>query len=134
MSKEKFLGVVVGTAGAWAVIAVTLGGLYGCPEYNVWQKGKLGESELAQADWNRQVAMLEAKAKMESARSLAEAEVIRAGGVAQANKIIGDSLRENEDYLRYLWVQQLDGAQMQVIYIPTEAGMPLLEAGKRRSK
>lgn len=36
----------------------------------------------------------------------------------------------NEGYLRYLWIDKL-GAGNQVIYVPTEAGLPILEAGKR---
>ena len=70
-------------------------------------------------------------AKEESAKHLAEAEVIRAEGVARANKIIGDSLQNNEAYLRYLWIDGLHSGKNQVIYIPTEGNLPILEAGKR---
>ncbi len=49
---------------------------------------------------------------MESAKHLADAEVIRAEGVAKANKIIGDSLKDNEGYLRYLWIQGLQTNQI----------------------
>lgn len=75
---------------------------------------------------------MEAQAKCESSKSLAEAEIIRARGVAESNKIIGDSLRENESYLRYLWVQGLQTNQMQVVYVPTEANLPILEASRLR--
>ena len=70
---------------------------------------------------------------MESASLLAEAEVERAKGVAKANKIIGNSLKGNEDYLRYLWVNNLQNEHNQVIYIPTEANMPILEASRLNS-
>ena len=30
-----------------------------------------------------------------------------------------------------LWIENLDKGQNSVIYIPTEAGLPILEAGKR---
>lgn len=59
---------------------------------------------------------------------LAQAEVECAKDVAQANKIIGDSLKDNEAYLRYLFVNNLADTKGQVIYIPTEAGLPILEA------
>ena len=55
---------------------------------------------------------------------MAEAEVIRAEGVAKANRIIGESLRGNESYLRYLWIQTLNDNPQNVIYVPTEAGLP----------
>lgn len=107
-------------------------GMYGCPRYNVWEQGLTGQAELARAEQNRKIAVQEAEAKKDSATSLAEAEVIRAKGVAQANKIIGDSLKDNESYLRYLWIQQLSDNKQNVIYVPTEAGLPILEAGKRK--
>ncbi len=100
--------------------------------YNVWSESKEGEAELAKADWNTQIAVKEADAKRQSAYLLAEAEVIRAEGVAKANKIIGESLNNNEAYLRYLWVNNLSETSNQVIYVPTETNMPILEAGKRK--
>ena len=107
-------------------------GLWGCPQYSVWQQGLSGKAELTKAEYTRQVTILEANAKKESARSLAEAEIERAKGVAQANAIIADSLKGNDDYLRYLWIDKLDASNGQVIYVPTEAGLPILEAGKRK--
>lgn len=98
------------------------------PIYDVWAQRLSGEAELAKAESNRQIRILEAKAEQESAKSLAEAEVIRAEGVARANKIIGDSLQNNEGYLRYLWIRGLQNNHMQVVYIPTEANLPILEA------
>lgn len=103
-------------------------GMWGCPQYNVWERGLRGQAQLKQADWNRQIAVREAKAKKESATLLAEAEVERAKGVAEANKIIGASLRENEAYLRYLWIQGLQDGSSEIIYVPTEANLPILEA------
>lgn len=102
------------------------------PEYNVYASRKQGESLLAHAQSAKEVAVAEARAKMESAQLLADAEVTRATGVAKANKIIGDSLKDNESYLRYLWVNNLERINdTQIIYIPTEAGMPIMEAGRR---
>ena len=98
------------------------------PVYGVWQKELAGKATLREAEWSRQVAIQEAKAKKESAGLEAEAEVIRAAGVAEANKIIGTSLKDNEAYLRYLWINGLHDGSSEVIYIPTEANMPLLEA------
>lgn len=118
-----------------AIILVTsaIGGcMYGAPQYGVYHQRLEGEAELAKANYSKQIAIQEAHAKMESAKLLADAEVIRAGGVAKANQIIGDSLKNNEDYLRYLFVNNLEHTQNQVIYVPTEANMPILEAGKRK--
>lgn len=114
-------------------LALTAAGMYGCPQYNVWQQGLVGKAALERAIQDRQIAVQEAEAKRDAAHLLAAAEIERAKGVAQANQIIGGSLKDNEAYLRWLWIEGLKG-ESQVIYIPTEAGMPILEAGKRHDK
>lgn len=102
------------------------------PWINVWSEGMAGQAELARAEYNRQIATTEANAKKESAKALADAEVIRAEGVAKANKIIGDSLKDNEGYLRYLWIDGLQQSESQIIYVPTEANLPILESTRLR--
>lgn len=113
------------------VLFVTLG-MWGCPQYSVWQKGKLGEAQLSQAMQNRKIQIQEAEAKRDSSKLWAEAEVIRADGVAKANKIIGESLHNNEAYLRYLWIVDVAGSNVgkTIVYIPTETNLPILEAGR----
>lgn len=102
------------------------------PMVYVWQQSQAGQAELAHAEYSRQIATCEALAKKESAKALADAEVIRAQGVAEANKIIGNSLEGNEGYLRYLWIQGLQTNQMQVVYVPTEANLPIMESHRLR--
>lgn len=112
-------------------IVIAAGGMYGCPRYSVYTQEMSGAAELARAAQNRKIKIEEAQAEKEAAKMRAEAEVERAKGVAEANKIIGDSLKGNEAYLRYLWINGLqEGATPQVIYVPTEAGLPILEAGR----
>lgn len=126
-------------AGVVTTLLVLFGGgaallMVGCPNYNVYVQRKAGEAKLAEAESSRQIATQEAHAKMESAKMLAEAEIERAKGVAEANKIIGDSLKGNDAYLRYLWIHNLEAGNNNVIYIPTEGGLPILEAGHRTSE
>lgn len=109
----------IGCLGALIVLAALPVVLWGLPQYNVWAAELSGRAELRKAEQNRQIAVEEAKAQKESAQCLADAEIIRAEGVAKANKIIGDSLKGN---------------QQNVIYVPTEAGLPILEAGKRDNR
>jgi hypothetical protein len=103
------------------------------PQYNIYRQRAAGAAQLAHAQSSKEVAVAEAKAKMESATLLAEAEVIRAKGVAQANEIIGNSLKGNESYLHYLWITEvaLNQQGKTVVYVPTEANFPILEAGHR---
>ena len=103
------------------------------PHYIVWQRGLRGMAHLREAEQSRQIKIVEATALQEASKHLAQAEVERAKGVAQANEIIGKSLAGNESYLRYLWIQNL-GGQHEVIYVPTEANLPILEAGRLKQR
>ena len=113
-----------------AVGVVVIGGLIfvGGPQYNVWQQSLAGKAELNKAEYTRQVAVLEAQAKKDSAQQLADAEIIRATGVAKANQIIGDSLKDNREYLQYLYITGLEDGSKNgnvTIYVPTENGLPV---------
>jgi regulator of protease activity HflC (stomatin/prohibitin superfamily) len=112
------------------IVLVIIAFMFGYPKYRVWQQGLEGEAELKRAEQNRKIAVQEAEAKKEAAKSLADAEVIRAEGVAKANAIIGSSLKDNENYLKYLWIDNLEKNPNAVIYVPTENGMPIMEAGR----
>lgn len=112
----------------FVVILLIAGGMWGCPKYNVYVKERAGYAALQEAEWNRKILIEEASAKELSATHYAKAEVIRAKGVAEANAIIGGSLKGNEVYLRYLWIQGLHDGSSEIIYVPTEANLPILEA------
>lgn len=104
-------------------------GMWGCPQYNVYSQRKEGEAALAHASSSKEVAVAEAKAKMESAAYNAQADTIRAHGIARSNQIIGNSLKNNQEYLQWLWIDELKTTQNQVIYIPSGVmGLPILEA------
>lgn len=123
------------------IITVSIGGLifglifglfWGFPVYMRYQKLQNAENELKAQNYLKQVAIATAESKNESAKFEAQAEVTRAKGVAQANQIIGDSLKGNESYLKYLWINNMGlNTGKDVIYVPTEANLPILEAGKR---
>jgi regulator of protease activity HflC (stomatin/prohibitin superfamily) len=123
--------IILGVLVIFGVIALWM---WGIPLYGVYSARKDGEAQLAHAQSSKEVAVAEAKAKMESAQLLAQAEIERAKGVAEANKIIGNSLKDNESYLRYLWISGLESNNPTVIYVPTEANLPILEAGKAPRK
>lgn len=122
--------------GGAMVLVLISSGIGGCcyyqPLYNVYASEQAGKAKYVEAEASRRIAVLEAQAKLDSSKMLAEAEVERAKGVASANKIIGDSLQANELYLHYLWIQNLHEGKNDVIYIPTEAGIPIMEAGNRK--
>lgn len=121
-------------AGLFLVVTLFGGGLYGCPQYRLYSQEMSGKATLVEAQSSRQVATLEAKATLESAKSLAEAEVVRASGAARANHILQNSLGGPEGYLRYLQIQALQTKDAQIIYVPTEGGLPVTEARRLGGK
>lgn len=124
MSMFKFyFGIAV------IVLFILFGGIIGCPYYNVWQQEMSGKAEFAKAEQNRKIKIEEAKANLESEKLNAQAEIERAKGAAEAIKIENGQLTTT--YIQYLWVRQQSNNQIQkIIYIPTEASMPILEARK----
>lgn len=112
----------------FVLFILIFGGMWGCPRYNVWRSGLLGQAELRRAEQNRQIAVQEAMAKMESAKMLSTAEIYRAVGVDSANRIISGGLKGNVEYLHYLWIDAIKEHNGSTIYVPTEAGIPIMEA------
>lgn len=113
---------------ALIAISVILGLMFGLPMYNVWQQEMSGRAELAKAEQNRQIKIEEAKANLEAEKLNAQAEIERAKGAAEAIRIENGSLTST--YIQYLWVRQQNNIPEKVIYIPTEANLPILEAKK----
>lgn len=97
------------------------------PRYKVWSQEMEGKAEFAKAEQNRRIRVEEAKANLEAEKLNALAEIERAKGASEAIKIENGSLTER--YIQYLWVrQQGDNKDKTVIYIPTEANLPILES------
>jgi regulator of protease activity HflC (stomatin/prohibitin superfamily) len=94
-----------------------------------------GKAAYEQAVQDRRIRVLEAQAALDSAQLTAQAEVARARGTNEANRIMSESLGGPDNYLRWAYIHMLEetaGKQgREIIYIPTEAGMPILEAGRR---
>jgi regulator of protease activity HflC (stomatin/prohibitin superfamily) len=109
-------------------------GMWGCPQYDVYSARKEGQAILAHAQSSREVAVAEAKAKMEAAALLAQADTIRAHGIAESNEIIGKSLENNPSYLRWLWIDQIKDTKNQIIYLPNNGQLPFTEATRLGSK
>jgi predicted Holliday junction resolvase-like endonuclease len=111
------------------IIALLLGLiLWGLPKYKVYSRELNGKAQLKEAEWNKRIAVEEAEALKESAKLKAEAEVIRAEGIAKANEIIADSL--TDEYIKYKFVEGLNDGNTEVIYVPTESNLPILEASR----
>jgi regulator of protease activity HflC (stomatin/prohibitin superfamily) len=125
MKKKYVVWVVIGS------ILLIAGMMFGLPVYKVWQQGKSGEAKLREAEQSRQIKVQEALATLEAAALLARADTLRAQGVARSNEIIGRSI--TAEYLKWFWIENLDKSE-NVIYVPTEANIPIMEAGRLPGK
>lgn len=125
MTQRGIIGITI------VVIVVIASLFYIMPTYSVWEQEMSGKAEFAKAEQNRRIKIEEAKANLEAEKLNAQAEIERAKGAAEAIKIENGNLTEN--YIRYLWVrQQGDLNNKTVIYIPTEASLPILEANRNK--
>ena len=129
MSTGKFILTLFG-----ALLGLVILSIGSCSAYNqvrVMNSEASGRAILAEAESSRRVAVLEAQAKLDSAKMYAGAEVERAKGVAQANDIIMGRLGGPQNYLAYLQIEAMKDSKAAVIYVPTEANIPITEAGRR---
>ena len=78
MSKTVWILCIVGFVVLCGAIG---GGCYYYPKYRVWQQKLEGEAMLQKAESTRRTVVLEAQAKRDAAKMLAEAEIERMRGL-----------------------------------------------------
>lgn len=126
MNTKDIFGIIGGVLLFFLLIA---GGCTGYQYFNVWLQEMEGKAEFAKAEQNRKIKIEEAKANLEAEKLNAQAEIERAKGAAEAIRIENGSI--TPEYIQYLWVrQQTNLSDKTVIYIPTEANLPILEANR----
>ena len=96
---------------------------FGYPQYQVWEQRKAGEAALAKATQDRQIKVQEAEAEQEAASKQAE-----------ANRILGESIRQYPESMEQKWVEAIEKTSNQVIYLPTEASVPITESARMAQK
>lgn len=69
------------------ILGIIILSMWGCPKYRVYSQRMEGEAMLAHAQASKEVAVAEAKAKMESSSLLSQADTIRAHGIARSNQL-----------------------------------------------
>lgn len=118
------------TAGRVVAVLVVLVGAFMWlgPQYTLYRAETTKRSVIAEQRARSEAAEYEARSRVTQATAHAEAEVIEARGLAEAQAIISETL--TDEYLRYLYIRALESIEGQVIYVPTEAGLPITEAGR----
>ena len=87
------------------------------------------------AENEERMQVSKARGRLEAAELNKKAEIIDAEAVSKSVETIGKSLKQNEGYLRWQWIKMMDNRDAgDTIYVPTEAGLPILEAGRQVNK
>ena len=114
--------------GTLALVFFILGLMFGLPMYSVWQQEYSGRASLAKAEQTRQILVAQAMAEKDAAKARSEAIAI-----------MGKAATEYPEYRKQEYIGAFaealrEGHINQIIYVPTEASIPVLEAGKRPVK
>lgn len=115
--------IVVSGVVAFVVLVITC--MYALPQYKVWQQGLSGQAALKRAEQTRKIKIEAAKAEQESAEH-----------IAKAIATVGKAAKEFPEYRQQQFILAFaealeSGTIDQIIYVPTEGNIPILEAGQR---
>lgn len=127
----------------WAIIEVVIGiaaililwGLVGYPKWRVWSAHQAGLADLQRAKNEQQIQIAQAQSRLDAAGLNKKAAIIEAEAVAEQITAIGTQLTAHDLYLRWQWIKMMEDAHDEtatVIYVPTEANIPILEASRLR--
>lgn len=116
------LGIILGLTLIWVALRLI------SPQLNLYRANTEKRAAIAEARAQSDAAEYTAKRRVEIATADAEADRIRAKGIADAQSLIAESL--TPEYVRWYYVDKLDDVEGQIIYVPTEGGIPLPEAGR----
>ena len=123
--RQKNIDIFVLLIGGFLFIVLILLFMFGWPHYKVWKQGMDGQAALAEAEQSKMIQVQVAKAELESAKLRAE-----------AIKLVGQAAKDYPEYRKQEFIGAFgealrDGKIQQIIYVPTEANIPIVEAGNR---
>lgn len=123
MSESAIIGTVV-TATFVIIGGIVIGCMAGCPQYSVYTAKMDGEASLARAQSTKQTLVTQAQAEKDAA-------LLR----AEAIKIVGQAAKDFPEYRQQEFIGAFADAMQngrinQIIYVPTEANIPITQAGK----
>ena len=124
MDRQTKQSVLMVSFIACAVLLVIAGMMFGLPWYRVWSQGMAGAAKLKMAEQEKQIMV-------ETAKAEAEAAVLR----AEAIKTVGEMAQKYPEYRQQEFIgafaEAIQSGQVeQIIYVPTEANIPIVDAGR----
>ena len=119
MNSEKIMACIVCVI-VLAVIVVSL--MFGVPVYCVWKSGLSGEAKLRSAEQTKRILVQQAEAEKDAAQYRAD-----------AIKIMGQAAKDYPEYRQQEFMAAFgealkEGNIQQIVYVPTEAMIPVTEA------
>lgn len=123
---DKTMTILIGVA-LLTLLALIALYMFAKPHYRVWSQEMRGKAALAEARQSKMIQTEQARAELESAQLRAEAV-----------KIMGQTAKDYPEYREQEFIGAFgealrEGKINQIIYVPTEGSLPVLEAGKRQS-
>jgi hypothetical protein len=101
------------------------------PHWRVWAAHKEGQADLQRAKNEQQIQIAKAQSRLDAADLNKRAAIIEAEAVALQIQAIGKELSAHDLYLKWQWIKMMEETEATTIYVPTEAGLPILEASRR---
>jgi len=111
-------------------VVILLWVLVGYPRWKVWAAHQDGLADLAAAKNEQQIQIAQAQSRLDAAYLNKQAAIVEAEAVAAQVNAIGTELKNHDLYLRWQWIKMMEDGKhgADVIYVPTEANLPILEA------
>ena len=121
----------------WGIIAAAIAYnmIYGYvigPIWTVWAERKEGDAAYAKARGQQRIQVAQPQARLDAAELNKKAALVEAEAVGLQIKEIGKELTAHNLYLQWQWIDMMRhrNAKSDTIYVPTEAGLPILEANR----
>lgn len=134
--KDFAIGIVSLALAVLFAAAVILGLGYGWANFRLWKADYSGRALEIEKTYSGKAFLAEAEYSKQARVASAEAEFQSAQRTADAIAIVGEAAKQYPEYRQqefYLALGEAlkEGKIQQIIYLPTEAGLPVTEAGKR---
>lgn len=118
MNKSKGIYAIIMAMSISILLGVVF---FGFPKYRIYSATHIGKAELARAEGNRKIMVAQAEAERDAAKLRAEAIAI-----------VGKAAKEFPEYRTQEFIGAFADAMQngridKIIYIPTEANIPIIE-------
>jgi hypothetical protein len=129
---DIFSNYIADGIGAISLLLVWM--LFGYPHWRVWSAHQSGLADLQKAKNEQQIQIAQAQSRLDAASLNKQAAIIEAQAVALQITEIGTQLVSHDLYLKWQWIKMMEEhSHDSIIYVPTEASMPILEANRLKT-